>query len=353
VQLNHNLKGISKLAFLLFLIVFFLLGTIVSYIWTMGFYAPGEFNLPKQTSLTIENVVFPPDSAVYFNVTMLNPSYSPSDAIIDRIKVVTEDGKVHFIASASPSLPLKLAPGTSQILKTFWNWANYTGQTVDVYIIIVGGSGPAVQTKTASMNLAVASIVFEPSITASRFNVTVESMGSPVSVDLNKITVNGAEVTDVTPTLPYQLNPNASVTFTINRNWANLQNTTVSVGVQTKQGFAAYRSASAPQVKLDFVGEITFFNTTATSFFFNATIHNSATPPTKVDISLITVYVEGQNITIETVSPILPHSLESNATLLLTCTWDWNTFKGKNATVTVYTVQGFKSSTETIVQSTP
>lgn len=352
MKLAQDFKGISRLLILLLLIIFFLLGAILSYIWTMGFYAPSEYNLPNKTSVTIENVQFPPEDATFFNVTLLNPSYSSSDAVVDRIKVSTSDGNVHSITSTSPALPLKLAPGKSQIIQSFWNWTRYVDQTVDVYVLIVGGSGPAIQAKTPFMNLTVTDIIFEPSVTSTRFNVTVQSMRSPVSVDIYKITVNEEAVTDVTPTLPHQLNPNASKTFTLHRDWTDLQNKTVSVVVQTAQGYEAFKTVTGPLMKLN-VSDVQFFNTTATAFYFNVTIQNSAVSPAGVDVNLVTVYVEGQNTTIETVTPNLPQALQPDSTLLLTCTWDWGQFKSKNATVTIYTTQGFKSSTEKTIPDTP
>lgn len=353
MKLAQDFKGISRLLMLILLIVFFLLGTILSYIWTMGFYAPSEYNLPSETSVTIENVQFPPEDATFFNVTLLNPSYSSSDAVVDRVKVSTSDGNVHSITSTSPALPLTLAPGKSETIQSFWNWTRYVDQTVDVYVLIVGGSGPAIQTRTPFMNLTVASVIFEPSVTSTRFNVTVQSMRSPVSVDITNIAVNGVAVTDVTPTLPFQLNPNASGTFTLHRDWTDLQNKTVSVVVQTAQGYEAFKTVTGPLVKLN-LSNIQFFNTTATAFYFNVTIQNSAVPPAGVNINLVTVNVEGQNITIGTVTPSLPQALQPDSTLLITCTWDWSQFKGKNATVTIYTTQGFKSSsTETTIPNTP
>jgi len=354
VKLARNPKGISRLATMLLLIVFFLLGAVFSYIWTMGFYAPNEFKLPSQTSVTIEDVKFFAEDATFFNVTVLNPSYSRSDAMVDRIQVSTSDGKVHSVASTLPELRLSLAPGTLQTIKSFWNWGNYTGQTVDVFVLIVGGSGPAVEARTPFMNLAVTNVIFEPSVTSTSFNITVASALSPVSVDIDEIVVNGAGVANVTPTLPYQLNPNASVSFTLYRDWTDLQNKTVSVTVRTKQGYVAYKSVTSPRVILN-VSDIVFFNTTATSFYFNLTIQNSAESAARVDINKITVFVEGQNITIGDgdVVPALPQTLEPNSAVQLTCTWDWSPFKGKNATITVDTVQGFKASKEATVQSTP
>ena len=353
MRLAQNIMGISKLALILLMFISFLLGATLSYIWTMGFYAPGEFNLPSQPNLAIENVQFDVENAAFFNVTVLNPSYS-SDAKIEQIKVSTEDGTVHSVTSTSPPLPFTLPPGESRIITSFWNWGNYAGQTVEVYVLVAEGSGSAAQAKTTFMNLTVTDVIFEPSVTATRFNITVESMGSSISVDINKIAVDGAEVMNVTPTLPFQLNPDASATFTLHHDWTDLQNKTFSIAVETEQGYIAYKNVLGPLVKLD-VFDILFFNTTATSFYFNITVQNLELSAAKIDISLITVYVEEQNITItlkeEDVAPTLPQTLEPNSTVIFTCSWDWSAYEGTTATVTAHTIQGFKSSTETTVQN--
>ncbi len=352
MNLTQNLKGLSKLALLLLFVISFLLGAILSYVWTMGFYSPIEFSLPNQPSLTIENVQFYPEQPTLFNMTVLNPSYSPSDAKIEQINVHTTDGKLHSVASTSPTLSsLSIAPGKSETITSYWNWANYTDQKVDVYVILAEGSGPAIEARTAFMNLTVTDIVFEPSITSTWLNIRVESKGSPVSVDIDKISVNETEVTDTTPALPYKLDPNATVTFTLRHDWADLQNKTVTVAVRTTQGYVAAKSVNTPQMKLG-VSSIAF-DSVATSYF-NITIENSQASAAKVDINLITANVEGQNITIEITDPALPQSLEPGSDpLLLKCTWDWSSFKGKSVIITVYTAQGFKGSMETTVPNTP
>jgi hypothetical protein len=349
VRLAKNVHAISRLVFILSLVIAFLIGALLSYIFTMGFYAPNEFNLPSKASLTIERVQFFSQSTDFFNVTVLNPSYSPSDATVEQIKVATNDGIIHLANSTLPALPQVVASGKTQTFKSFWNWANYTGQTVDVILIIDQGSGPAVEAETGFMNLTITSIAFEPSVTVTRFNVTVASMSSPISVDINRILING-QAYNTTPTLPYMLKSNGSSTFTLYRNWTDVQGKPVSIAVQTEQGYAAYKTAIAPQVTLN-VSNIRFYNTTATDFFFNVTVRNSAYPSARVNISLLTVYAEGQNITITDVAPSLSPSLdlEPLTPLVLQCRWDWTAYKNENATITIYTVQGFKASAETTV----
>lgn len=78
MRLIHDIKGISKLVLILLRLIDFVLGALLSYIWTMGGYAPPEFHLPSQANVTIEKVELDVQNARFFNVTALNPSYSPS-----------------------------------------------------------------------------------------------------------------------------------------------------------------------------------------------------------------------------------------------------------------------------------
>jgi len=143
MRLIHDVKGISKLIFILLLLVSFIVGALLSYIWTMGYYASLEFHLPSQKNITIENVeFFSVENVTFFNVTILHPSYSPStDVEIKQITVSTDDGLLHSPTATDPQLPQPLARGSSLTVKSFWNWANYTGQTVNVIAFVADGSG--------------------------------------------------------------------------------------------------------------------------------------------------------------------------------------------------------------------
>jgi len=147
--LIHDVKGVSKLIFILLLLVSFIVGALLSYIWTMAYYAPLEFHLPTQSSITIEDVGFPTENTAFFDVALLNPSYSPSNVTVEQIKVSTNDGLLHNVTSTLPSLPSVLAPGISQTFRAYWDWGNYKGQTVYIIALVSGGSGPTFQTRTS------------------------------------------------------------------------------------------------------------------------------------------------------------------------------------------------------------
>lgn len=347
--LIHDMKGISKIVLILFLMCSFIVGALLSYIWTMGYYAPQEFHLPSQSHVTIENVEFNPENVTFVNVTILNPSYSPSNVRIDQILVLTKSNNIISPNVTIPSLPFELTGGNSQVFRVYLNLSSYFGQIVSVITLISDGSGATFRVETPSFaNLTIASVDFYPEIDVNSFNITIISTQSKSPVDIKTIKVNGAEVATVEPTLPCRLEPYASVTFKLEYNWIDLQGKIVTVELDTLQGYEAHKNIIAPSVTLSITGLL--FNTTDTSHF-DVTIYNEATSQTKVDINQILVQILGENVTITEVSPMLPQSIQPGLDALLTCSWDWSIYQGQNATVavTVKTIQGFVANEEAII----
>ena len=351
MRLVHNVKDISRLLLILLLLISFIVGAFLSYIWTMGYYAPQEFHLPKQANIAIESVQFSPDDATSFNVTVLNPSYS-SDVKIEQIEVETADGNLHE-ANFVGLHPFSLARGALEIIECVWDWGNYTGQTFKIIMFLSDGSGATVKANIplSVIKFRIVSVNFDPSVSVEHFNITVQNAGSLTFVDITKILVNYAEVSTVpTLTSPYRLS-NASdappVTFMVMGNWADLEDTTVTIEVQSLQGYSAHRNVNVPSVKL--FNSIIF--NAADPSHFNATVYNDAASAAKVDITQVKVQVLGANVTITDVSPALPQPLQPGSDVLLQCSWDWSSYQGQSATVTVtvQTLQGFTVSQEATI----
>jgi hypothetical protein len=349
MRLIHNVKGVSKLILILLLLVSFIIGALLSYIWSLGYYAPWEINLPSKSNITIENVEFDAGNATFFNVTILNPSYSPSNVKIEQFLMSTGNGILISADATVPLLPYELTSGSSQTFQVYLNWGNYTEQTVNVIALVSDGCGATFQVKIpSSANLTITSVNFYPEVSVNSFNVTVTSTQSKVPFDIETIKVNGTEVTTVTPALPHRLWPNVSLTFKLEYNWIDLQGKTVTIELYTQQGYAAYKTVTAPSVVLNITSLV--FNTTDTSHF-NVTIHNDATSAATVDINQVMVNILGEDVNITEVSPTLPQSLQPGSDVLLTCSWDWSSYQGQSATVTVtvQTMQGFVMSGEAAI----
>ncbi len=348
MRMTLNIKGISRLAVLILLALSFILGGMLSYIWTMGFYAPSEYNLPNKTNVSIEGVQFFVEDSTYFNVIVLNPSYSPSKATIQEIKTQTPDGMSHDIPSTSPLLPRDLEAGRSETFRSNWNWGNYTNQEIKVLVFVAESSGATFETRAAFMNLTVANVIFEPSITVTRFNITVETMSAPVKVDVDRISVNGLEVSVMPPqVLPFTINPNESVVFTLNLNWIDFQNKTVTVRVDTLQGYTAVKTVLGPLPVSLIIEDVVFDNTTSTQHF-NATVFNEEFSPAAVNITQVTILVRNETVTIADIIREPPNLLQPDSLMLLTVFWDWTEYQGTstNVAINVHAEQGFTAIKE-------
>jgi hypothetical protein len=251
MQLIYDVKGISKLILIFLLLVAFAFGALISYIWTMGFYAPAEFNLPSQPTIVLQNVAFNPQDASFVNVTVLNPSYSPSEVAVLLIEArTTNDGLLHPFDTTSPSTPYVLGRGKTQTFYCYWNWANYTGivlplsegKTVEIRVLSENDVGEYVSVARPFVSLSITDASFNSTISPNSFNVTVQNLEtSQTYVNITSITFDVTEnitAETITPSLPYGLAPGApAVTFTVPWDWTTYKNQTVIITVHTRQGY--------------------------------------------------------------------------------------------------------------------
>ena len=351
MRMLQGLHGISKLLLIILLLLAFIVGATLSYIWTMGYYASPEFQLPKKANITIEDVAFSAQDTTFFNVTILNPSYSLSSVKVSQIAVLTNDGILHEVEAQD--LQNSLEAGSSRTFRGFWDWANYTGQTVKVIVYVAEGSGANVQTEIPPYVKLTVEAYFNSSISVQHFNVTIQNEEASVTyVNITELTINGETIPpeNITangePTsFPYFLNSSESVLFTCLWNWTGNQGETVTVAVKTLQGYIAKHVVTAPQPVELTITEVVF-NSTVSTDHFNVTLLNSETSGAYVDISKITVHVNGETINITEWTAYPSRRLESNSSILLVCSWNWQDYEGtgKTATIVVNTLQGFQVS---------
>ena len=358
MRLARNVTGISKIILILLLLIAFIAGALFSYVYTMGYYAPSEFLIPDKPVFGIQSAEFSKYDTSFFDVTVVNPSYSPSDVNIARIEVrTTDDNRIHAIASTVPQMPFLLLRGRSQTFRAYWNWANYTDiklpyadVPVEIRVFLQDGRGELLELRRPLANLVINELKFNQSISVNHFNVTVQNLGSSEAyVNITAFVIEGNLVpTDsVTPGLPYTLNPGDDpVRFECFYNWTRFMNQNATVTVRTHQGYIAQHTMLLPKPVIMNIAQIVF-NATISTQQFNITVTNHADSSTYVDIDRITVTVGQQapvNITQWTPDP--SSRLGKNASVLLACTWDWSTYTGQSVKITVYTSQGFIVSKE-------
>ena len=357
MQLAHALKGISKIILVLLLLISFILGAVFSYIYTMGYYAPSEFRIPEKSLITIQSVELNKQDTHFFDVTVLNPSYSPSDVNITRIEARgTDESIVNVITDTVPSLPYQLQRGDSQTFRATWNWANHTGirlpytdRPVEIRVFITDGSGVVLQLKKPLVDLVITELGFNQSTSINHFNVTIQNpASSETHVNVTTFVIEGNLVpTDkVTPQLPYTLNPgDAPVRFQCFYNWTGLMGQSVTIGVGTYEGYITQEITPLPSRVILNVSSVNFLGTQE----FNMTVANQANSSTYVSIDRVTVTVGQQAPVNITHWNAYPSSILSiNESIVIVCTgWEWSTYTGQTVKITVYTTQGFIISRET------
>jgi len=220
--------------------------------WTEGYYQSIGFQIPETASVTITNITFDPQNPTFFNVTVLNPSFSPSNVNITKIMVSTEDGVFHNVWGVRPSLPGELRISMSKTFKCVWNWADYTGQDIIVHVFVSDGTGSNLEKAAPLVKLAITDMVFNSTISENSFNVTVRNFAlSAADVDVSRITVsaNGTirEINVTNPELPYVLNKNSTVTFVCSWNWTAYQGMITEVTVYTLQHFKTSKTITIPK----------------------------------------------------------------------------------------------------------
>jgi hypothetical protein len=368
MRLIHNSKAVSGLSLILLMLASAIVGALFSYMWVVGYYENLNIRTPEESDVTMTNATFLPQDPSFFNVTIFNPSYSPSDAIITRIAALTDDGLIHNVNTTDPPLPYTLPKATSDFpgLQTFecsWDWGNYTGEDIGIIAFVADGSGPTLQAETPFVDLRITDVWFNSTISATHFNVTAQNHMSSatcnVTVDITEISVTVEDgftpnITEIDPVLPCTLNPGESQNFVCIWDWTQYQNTSVTVALYTSQGYMCHTTKKTPlPVHLE-ITDILFDVTNTTRF--DVTVKNNQVSPTYLNVTKISVIVQNQTIrewTMENgtaVNPPIPFTLDKNSTETFVCPWNWTQHRDENVTVTIYTLQGFMAD---YTQATP
>lgn len=140
----RNPRAISRLSLILLLLIATITGAFLSYMGVMSYY----YLVPEETSITITEVAFSAQNTTAFNVILLNPSYSPSDATVSGIAVITSNNIVYVINITQPSLPHKIEPGKIGNFTCLWDWSGYAKEKIKVVAFVEEGSGATFQKET-------------------------------------------------------------------------------------------------------------------------------------------------------------------------------------------------------------
>lgn len=346
MKLARNVKAISKLLLILLLLTALIIGAILSYLWVIGYYVSLGIRVPEKTTVSITNVIFNPQDTSYFNVTLLNPSYSPTDATIKQIAASPRDDFICNVPpdETYPQLPCELPKAEEKTFVCTWDWANYTGKTVKIIVFVADGSGPTFEAETPLVDLRITDVRFNSTINVTHFNMTVQNLPSSVTyVNITEVSIDPELIPpeNLSISLPYPLDANESVSFTCTWNWTNYQNKSVTVAVHTLQGYVAYYAETLPPPVILEINEV-LFDIIDTNPYFNVTVQNSKVSPTYVNVTGIDATVDGVplGVDVSEKTPLL-YGLSNGTSQVFMCFCNWTGYRNKDFTIGVRTLQGF------------
>ncbi len=311
----------------------------MAYLFVMANY----YNMPEDTTLlVVEDSVFPIYNARYFNVTILNPSNSVSDANITAIRLNVEEKKeVYNITEAEPILPYLLRRGTRQTFRCEKNWSNFTGQVVKIEPVAENVSTTRYSCTTPKVRLTIVPS-FDASIGVGSFNLTIANAAeSIINLTISEINLLGMPINEnVTPTLPHLLNPGETETFLCSWNWENYL--TLTITVKTEEGYQTSYVAEELPYAVVYIDEIRFDD--IDSNYFDLTVANSEDSTSSVTLTSINLTLQDGkivpiNITIPPLTEVL--LITPNHSEIFKCLWDWTAYRNKTIAVNCYTGEGF------------
>lgn len=352
---NRSKKALGSLSLIILLLIAAIIGGVISYLWVTGYYMSLKANIPNEGIVAITNLSFNPENATAFNVTLLNPSYSPSKNV--GVAAIGYEGSneniIHVVQGCLPALaPFNLTRGTSQTFTCVGNLTGYVNQTLVVSVYVMNGSGATSFIKIPYTKLLVSKIDFNSTTGVNNFKITLRN--APLSAANLTITTIGfykqpvINNTFITPRLPYTLAPNKTVTLLVNQSWFSYATTGGSFPfvVSTKEGYTNSSSVQIPQLASS-IQKINF-NENDTNHF-TVTVKNKVSTNTPLNVSSIEVTMD--NGTVKNVTPALKSSTNGilgNSMSTFTASWNWTRYRDRSAGVTVFMLQGVNASGQQI-----
>ncbi len=329
-----------------------ILSSFLTYLVVSGYWYETGITIPGLPTLAITEVRFPLDNTSYFELTVMNPSYSFKAVRLENVCVVTPDGHFHVIEDVRPSLPMSLGAGESVNFTCMWDWANYTGAELMVLVLIRNGSGASYYARPPAVKLILKAFFNASSPFWFLLNVT-NSPGSPTAVNITAVDAildNGTVLENlptkpkISPKKPYVLKPDSTLTLNCTLNWLAYRDRNMTIRVRSVQGYRGYLGLRTPPPVVIRIVEVNFVKD-AGACYFNITVMNEFSSPAPARIYNISAVVDGLYLGPEDlkVTPSLkpPVIIRPGENLTFMCNWNWSPYEGYTMNITVVSILGY------------
>lgn len=362
-MLKHK-RAISTFMHIILIVISAIIGGIISYMLTIAYYVEVGFNVPENTTaITITDVYINPEDATSFRITILNPSFSVSDATVTKIAVsVANDTVLYEVVETDPPIgdglvvpkgeAINITCSALEVNEKRIRWGEFAYMFADQPIIIHVFSEDSSSTNKME-RLPYVKLEVTPKFGENFSNFTIELKNDEDSE--TALTINSVELSRVkgsrftyflyldripiettAPELPITLERNESKVLTCKLNWYGINETSISIS--TEQGYKIYvENLTLPQIYFE-IKNVTFDPDYTDQF--NITMINYQDSSGTTIIKRIEIATEEGNITSFNITmPLLP-GMEWN----YLCTWNWKNYRGKELNVTVFLKEGINQS---------
>jgi len=343
-------KAVSTLTLIILMLCAAVFGAFMSYMLVIAnFYLEPE----NTAELVITEVNFPVDHADYFDVTVMNPSHSPSGTNITKIYFTAEgEEDIYYVRIADLELPIFLERGTSKTIRCFENWGQFAGKTITVHVSATNASGAVRSIETEFVKLEIETY-FNATESCKYFNVTVKNNAqSAINLTLTKVYFSDAPVENVAIELPKNLPRGEPIEFRCFVGWEGYPKPRIRV--ETTEGYEVEIEEEVSSLVGLWVTNVVFNETNPSEI--SISFFNPPDSATLVDITdIVLTYDNGTEYYINgsLANPSLPHPLERNETITFNCVWPWRSYRDRDVTMTAYTRQGFTSTSKTVKTRQP
>lgn len=321
-----------------------------------GYYAEKAANVKARLSWFLTQAMCNEMSPEEINITVFNSVASDTFVDINLITLTFANASEYFINGSLTNPPIISSPETPYYRldpnKTItfshciWNWRDYPDQNVTANVYNIQGF------KAASRLINIPpSVIY--TISGLDFNITntgyfsINITNLPAStheIGISKILINDNAVAFENQTIPIGEPRRFKCTY----DWSSLRGQTITITVNTTDGFTEYKAATLESVDLRISDAIAFNTTTEGTPYLNVTVLNTAFSIRNVTITQIVLATANSTYTVDgTTSPQLSpngYLLVTDSNITIVCPWNWNRYTGESLTVTVRTTEGFTAS---------
>ncbi|MEM3665446.1 MAG: hypothetical protein QW222_00005, partial [Candidatus Bathyarchaeia archaeon] len=282
MNMTNGTKAISTFILILLVLLSMIIGALLSYMWVLSnFYLEPE----NTVGVVITEVNFPVNHGDYFNVTVMNPSHSPSDTNITEIYLTIKgDPHLYRVNETDPEkFPIPLQRGSVKTIKCIMNWGKFAGEIITVHVSAFNASGATRSSETKFVKLE-AEAYFNAAISCKHFNVTVRNHEkSAINLTLIRFYLDEKPVENMSISLPRIIMVNETLDFQCFVDWQGRENPLVLI--ETAEGYNCEIKNDVSSTVILQVTDVTFNELNPNEL--NITIFNSANSATSVDVSNI------------------------------------------------------------------